>query len=204
MQTRKVSPRAPGIDGIATPFIIREQSGRSSDHLLRSGQVVSFMASARSSTGPLVLKGRLEIIGSTGAPTVDSTPLVDGDTVRVRELQDRGYFSLDSGAESARGSLLVIVKADVPDQTRATTCDERLRDGDFAFVHTLSPSVWVGVGIAGNREVVPILAIPSSDPRDNIADPECARDEETCRSDRGGPICVRAPACAYWSARAPR
>ena len=198
-QARKMLPRAPGISGIATPFVVRDASQPPSDKVLHGGQWVSFSLSERGAGAPPPALWRLEPVESAGTASASDAPLNDGDIVRLRN--DHGYLILGSGARTTRvptikGTPLIVVKADVPDRTRRTTCDDQVRDGDFVFLRTLAPNVWIGASAAGDIDTTIDISAPSSSATHGTDDPQCAQDHETCRTDTGGVVCAWAPACS--------
>lgn len=190
VQTRRNLPRLPRVEGIAVLLVLRMHAWADSDRLVRSGQSISLVLPPGGASAPVVLRGRVEGIDPGGAPARKGTALVDGGMVRIRiGRSDRP--ATFAGAEAA--SRLILAKADVPDQTRPTTCDERLRDGDFIFLRTASPSVWVGLSASGEANGPPVLVARRSETPDSSG---CVRDREVCRTDRGGPVCAWTPVCA--------
>jgi hypothetical protein len=145
VQASKGLPRLSGIAGIATPFVIRDNSS-GADRLVRSGESVSFELNAHGMPANAALSLYLETLDSSGRLLDDGTPLSDGSIVRLRDEQGTALVGSDTRKRVAlpEASLLVLVKTDVPDPTRPTTCDDQLRDGDFVFLRTLNPSAWLG------------------------------------------------------------
>lgn len=198
-QARKMLPRAPGISGIATPFVLRETSPPVADRIVRGGQLISLSLSERpAGTAPPAV-WRLETVESAGVASAADAPLMDGDIVRLRN--DSGYLMLGSGPRitsgpTTKGTPLIVVKADVPDRTRRTTCDDQVRDGDFVFLRTLAPNLWVGATAGGDIDPKIDMSAPAPAAAETD-DSRCAQDHETCRTDEGGGlVCAWAPACA--------
>ena len=131
----------------------------------------------------------------------DGEPLLDRSVVRFGVSQASGYLHLQPGAASAsvaaaQASDMVIGKADVPDQTRPTTCDSLIRDGDFVFLRAIQTNTWVNVHADGGlyTQSVPYSLRPGASGSDGGA--KCARDRELCSTDRdGGLVCVWTPEC---------
>jgi len=173
----------PQIEGVAALFVLRTHAWAHPDRLVRSGQWASFDLPGSPATP--VLRGRIEGLDPHDDPLEEGAGLTDGSRVRLRAGRHGGFVYFEGPGSP---SLLVIRKADVPDQTRPTTCDERLRDGDFVFLRTVSPSIWIGLSARGTGPPVPVAA-----PADRK---KCVRDREICRTDRGGPVCAWAPDCS--------
>jgi len=188
VQWRKTLSRHPDISGVATPLLIHIVIPIGSQRLVRNGEAISFT----SRNGEALAQGAphwlLETVDPAGRPATGATTLSDGDMIRLRTAV--------ANSRSDKDPPLVIVKADVPDQNRPTTCDAQIRDGDFVFIHTISPSVWLNAAPATGRPV-PSAEAPHSLLVNGSEDPTCVQDHETCVTDRaGGLVCAWAPFCA--------
>jgi hypothetical protein len=189
MQSRKSLSRQPDISGVATPLLIHLTAPIGATRRVHNGEVISF--SSRNGEAPPqgAPPWLLEILDPAGRPAAEAATLSDGNMIRVRT----------SGANPRpdKDPPLVIVKADVPDQNRPTTCDAQIRDGDFVFIHTLSPSVWLNAAPATAASVPSAETMPHSVLVNGSKDPSCVQDSETCVTDKGGGlVCAWAPSCA--------
>jgi len=93
--------------------------------------------------------------------------------------------------------MLVIVKADVPEARNPRTCDNQLRNGDFVFVRTFSPPIWLGATATGELAVTTKQLDLQTDPIRTTIPSQCTAITERCRyNTRSGRRCVWAPACA--------
>ncbi len=194
VQARKSAARDPQIAGVATPFIIHRISPAARDRFVRSGNVISFVLPDDEPAADLEVTWSLAALDPAGRLLSGNDRLMDGNMIRLRGAAD-AQTQL-SGASNAAPPF-IIVKADVPDQTRPTSCDSQVRDGDFVFVHTISPSVWLGATPAGDLQVLPGDPSPREASMGGAADPRCAQDHESCHTDMGGGfVCAWAPSCA--------
>jgi hypothetical protein len=202
-------------DGVPKPLIIHVQSPSAAMRAVRFGQSIYFDPSTsdadRDSKPPRSIAGhaiwRIESAQDPSTEVAEEAVLTGGSTFLLRDPSASGYLRLASKATSvavtavtavtrAEASRFVILKADVPDSTRPTTCDEQIRDEDFVFVRILAPSTWVNVAAAGNLEVKPTPAGMRPAPGGSNTNPLCAREEERCHTDsRGGLVCAWAPVC---------
>jgi len=188
MQLRKTLSRHPDISGVATLLLIHIAVPRGSERLVRSGEAISFSSQSGEASARAVSPWLLETLDPAGRPAVDGMPLSDGNMIRLRTVPNS---STDTGPP------LVIVKADVPDQNRPTTCDAQIRDGDFVFIHTISPGAWFMEAPASGTPLPVAGTLPHSLLVNGTQDPSCVQDRETCITDKGGGlVCAWAPACA--------
>jgi hypothetical protein len=193
VQSRKMLSRHPDISGVATPLLVHIAVPLGSERLVRNGEVISFSASNAVAGAQGVTPLQLEALDPAGRPAADATPLIDGTMIRLRAAAGNS----SSNAPSDKNPPLVIVKADVPDQGRPSTCDAQIRDGDFVFIYTISPSVWLDAPPAGSTPLARADSTPRAALVNGSEDPSCAQDRETCVTDkRGGTVCAWAPACA--------
>jgi hypothetical protein len=218
-QDRRSLPEQIAAEGIPTPLIIHVQSVEpSSSRNISNGQWVDFEASTRDAdpprnyaTGmsrhaspaqaiPHSTPWRIEAVDAQGEVLASDARLTSGSLLTLRESEGSGYLRLDTQAASITGpraeaSRFILYKADIPDSTRPTTCDEQIRDEDFVFLRALAPSVWASVGPQG---VLGVQQAESAKPASNShSNPLCARQTERCRTDpQGGLVCVSAPVCA--------
>ena len=189
VQSRKTLYRRTDISGVATPLLIHITAPSSSERLVRNGKVISFSSGNGEPAAQGAVPWRLETLDPAGRPSTDAIPLSDGNMIRLRTSAVK--------SQSDKDPPLVIVKADVPDQNRPTTCDAQIRDGDFVFIHTISPSVWLSAAPAPNTPVPRDDAMPHSVLVNGSANPSCVQDSETCVTDKsGGLVCAWAPSCA--------
>jgi hypothetical protein len=189
VQSRKTLYRRADISGVATPLLINIAAPSSAERLVRNGKFISFSSGNSDVSAAGVVPWRLETLDPAGRAATDATPLGDGNMIRLRTAAVK--------PESDKDPPLVIVKADVPDQNRPTTCDAQIRDGDFVFLHTISPSVWLTAAPAPTTPVHRTETMPQSVLVNGSADPTCVQDSETCVTDKtGGLVCAWAPSCA--------
>jgi hypothetical protein len=194
MQSRKTLSRHSDISGVATPLLIHITAPKRSDRLVRNGEAISFSPGNGEASVREVLPSLLETLDPAGRPAADAAPLSDGNMIRLRAAV--------LNSQSDKDPPLVIVKADVPDQNRPTTCDAQIRDGDFVFIHTISPSVWLTAAPAAGSPVPRAAKNPRSVLVNGSQDPSCVQDLETCVTDKaGGLVCAWAPSCANVSAQ---
>jgi len=189
VQSRKTLSRHPDITGVATPLLIHIAAPIGSERLVRNGEVISFSSRHGEASAQGAPPWLLETLDPAGRPAADATPLSDGNMIRLRTAV--------VNSQSAKDPPLVIVKADVPDQSRPTTCDAQIRDGDFVFIHTISPSAWLNAAPATGTPVPNAETMPHSVLVNGSEDPSCVQDHETCVTDKaGGLVCAWAPSCA--------
>lgn len=219
-QHRKSLPGQIVADGVPTPLVIHMQFSIATNREIKSGQSIYFEASSRdadpprnfgpdmsrhssspSQPIPQPLLWRIEGVDPRGTVIADNAVLMEGSLFELREPEGSSYLLLETKAANVavpRGaaSRFILYKADVPDPTRVTTCDEEIRDGDFVFVRTLAPSAWVNVASPGILRVQQFPAGSAPSPAGSNSNPRCAREEERCHVDRnGGLVCVWAPVC---------
>jgi hypothetical protein len=195
IEARKELPRSGGIEGTATPFVIDKASFQDGDRRVRSGDLVAFSLNA-GAAGPSPLhSSRVLALDPSGVALPPLTPLSDGSLVVWDDESAAGTPGITR--ESSAGAVFILVKADVPDRTRPTTCDDQIRAGDFVFLRTPNPSAWVTATAAGVPDIQHRLLARQSTPSGGAGNPACASDHETCRTDAGGGlVCVWAPSCA--------
>jgi hypothetical protein len=183
VQSRKMLSRHPDISGVATPLLIH----------VSAPLVISFSASNAAAGAQGATPLRLEALDPAGRPAADAAPLSDGTMIRLRAAAGNS----PSDAPSDKNPPLVIVKADVPDQGRPSTCDAQIRDGDFVFIYTISPSVWLDAPPADRAPIARADTMPHAALVNGSQDPSCVQDREWCATDqKGGTVCAWAPACA--------
>jgi hypothetical protein len=206
-QDRRLLPRQIAAAGIPTPLIIRTRSpGASNNRNIGNDQSVEFDASTNlaspAQTAPHGTAWRIKVVDTQGEALAGDATLANGSVFALREDKGSGYLRLDTRSTSttttvaqAEASRFVVYKADAPDSTRPTTCDEQIREGDFVFLRVLEPSAWASVdslGALGIQGAAFGKPVP-----DSHSNPRCARQEERCRTDSlGGLVCVWAPVCA--------
>lgn len=189
VQSRKTLYRRTDISGVATPLLIHIAAPSSSERLVRNGKFIAFSSGNGELSAPGEVPWRLETLDPAGRPATDAIPLGDGNMIRLRTAAGKSASDKDPP--------LVILKADVPDQNRPTTCDAQIRDGDFVFIHTISPSIWLTAAPAANTPVPRAETMPHSVLVNGSEDPSCVQDSETCVTDKsGGLVCAWAPSCA--------
>jgi hypothetical protein len=212
LQYRRQLPAKITAQGTAVPLIVRHVTP-GADRLLRNGQSIYFndthphadasnnqdssdriMISLNPLTAPkdssVWILDALEK-ESEAAPAdsfVSNRALIrlrtsSGDYLRVVD----GQLSISSNIDNA--SHFVVYKIDVPDSTRRTSCDERLRDGDFVFLEALEPSLWLDSSADGTLR-------GATGNGSNGA--ECVQERQRCYTDdRGGLACAWAPKCSF-------
>ncbi len=186
MQRRKQLPLRPQTSGTAQAFVIRKPVGGATDRVVKSADEVYLRTPDQSWT--------LTAVDVLGRTRPKATLIRDGATIRLRTLDTARPIDIDehgtvptSAARS--GSELVIYKADVPDATMPESCDAIIRDGDYVFLRTRRPDVWLGTNRAG--------AAPEAS-RSNAPDVRlCVDEAETCYEDAAGRLfCAWAPDCS--------
>ncbi len=193
VQSRKTLSRHPDISGLATPLLIHLVAPVGSERLVRTGEAISFTFSSGDPSAAAASALLLEILDPAGRPAADATPLVDGTMIRLSPAAPNS----SSNAPSNKNPPLVIVKADVPDQGRSSTCDAQIRDGDFVFIYTISPSVWLDAPPTNIPALPRAVKLPQAVLGNGSEDPRCVQDREFCVTEkRGGTVCAWAPACA--------
>jgi hypothetical protein len=201
-QNRRLQPGQVIAYGVPKLLIIRVQSPSATTREVRIGRSVYFDPSTREAHPPTEhALWRVDSVQNTGNEISEDAVLTDGSIFLLREPQGSGYLQMGSNAarlavRRAEASRFIILKADVPDPTRPTTCDEQIRDEDFVFMRVLAPSTWVSVAATGTLQVQPALAGERPAPGGSNTNPLCAREEEHCHTDsRGGLVCAWAPVC---------
>jgi hypothetical protein len=210
-QLRKERPVTLQARGVPALLIIRKAPARGADaqgadapgadRIIRNGQSVYFIAthhdenrtilSLESKSASPDTLWRVEAIDAGGIPPVPDSPLSDTSLVRLLR-PGSGYLDLSSDAQGLadlnHAESITLFKADVPDSTRPTTCDEQLRDGDFVFLRTSARQSWVGVSDTGAFFTGP------GDRRGN----RCDQPEERCLNDQGGGlVCAWTTHCTH-------
>jgi hypothetical protein len=188
-------------EGIPTPLIIHVRSSvGSKSRTVSTGQSVDFEASTNHASSAQAAQHstawRIQTVDARGEALADGAVLANGSVFALREDTTSGYLRLDIQAVNTtvpqtEASRFIIYKADVPDSTRPTTCDEWIRDEDFVFLRTLTPSAWASADPLGMLFVQEaVRGKPAS------SNPFCVRQEERCRTDSlGALVCVSAPVC---------
>lgn len=217
-QDRRLLPDGIAATGLPSALIIHADFASAPNiRTISNGQAVAFEASTRDAdpprnygpemnrhgiAGPAPPRStswRIEVVDSQGNVPAADAALTNGSRFALREAQGSQYLRLAPKAGSttvprAEASLFIVYKADIPDSTRPTTCDETIRDEDFVFLRATAPSAWASLNQQGGLGISEAMAgKPASDSHSN---PLCARQEERCRTDsKGGLICVSAPVC---------
>jgi hypothetical protein len=207
-QNRKSLPGQIVADGVPKLMVIHLQSPNAAARQVKFGQTVYFEASSSTDqetkpAQPIAARGlwRIESAQDQGAQVAEESVLMGGNTFLLSDPQGSGYVQLAGKALSlaaarSEASRFTVLKADVPDSTRPTSCDEQIRDEDFVFIRVLTPSMWVNVTATGMLEVRRTLPGTRSTPDASNANPLCAREEERCRTDsRGLLVCAWTPVC---------
>jgi hypothetical protein len=199
-QARKAEGRDPEIAGLATPFIIYPVQGSAADRFIRNRDAVYFAIST-DSAAPSDVQWSLEMLDPGGRPIEGNTPLASGTLIRLQPAAAAGKNAVTDPKGSGAGDFappFMIIKADVPDQTRPATCDDEIRKGDFVFIHSISPSIWLGATPAGGLNVIPEHRLKPDASKNGTSDPNCTQDREICHTDEagGGFVCAWAPSCA--------
>jgi hypothetical protein len=203
IEMRKDIAKSPGVSGIATPFIVRH-AGEHANSILRSGESMTFTANERNAKIPSPAIWWLETLDRTGLPKLGSSPLLDGGVVHFRRLRSLDeLLRQDGGTEPSEDivvppdSMLVIIKADVPEAKNPSTCDAQLRNGDFVFVRTFSHPMWLGATATGELAVTTTQPDLQTDPARRQCTSQCTTLTERCRSAaRSGRLCVWVSECA--------
>lgn len=193
----------PAIAGVATPFIVRNAAGGPANQILRSGESMTFTVNERNYNKNAAAIWWLETLDLTGLPKLGASPLIDGSIVHFRRVHSLDkLLRQDGGAEPSESSvvpessILVIIKADVPALKNPRTCDDQLRNGDFVFVRTVNPPIWLGATATGELAAMSTQPDLQTDPARTQFSPRCTMITEHCRSDRfSGQLCVWASAC---------
>jgi hypothetical protein len=202
-QNRRLQPGQVIADGVPKLLIIHVQSPGATTREVRIGRSVYFDPSTRETDPPRTEHAlwRIDSVQYQGNEISEDAVLTDGSIFLLREPRESGYLQMGGGAvrlaaPRAEASRFIIFKADVPDPTRPTTCDEQIRDEDFVFMRMLAPSTWVSVAATGILQVQPAPAGTRPVPAGSNTNPLCAREEEHCHTDsRGGLVCAWAPVC---------
>lgn len=199
-QIRKSLPAQIVADGIPTPLIIHSPSATATHRGIDSGQSVYFETLTRSADAPPMSSPwlwQIESVDSTGAAVSGGGLIITGGVVNLRTHQATGYLKLDQTTNETKrneASRFILYKADVPDATRPTTCDEQVRDQDFVFIGAVDSNAWVTVSDAGVLSAR--YALPVGIRTTSGSHPLCTREEEQCHTGpRGGLVCVWAPVC---------
>jgi len=172
--------------GAAQPLIIELAAGPSADHAIRDGTSVVLRLAAGAGGRPdhekNVVVASVEAVGA-GRGLHDGVQ--DQDVIRLHVQRASGGPDRTTEAESVSRAMMeggfVLFKADTPNPNRPSSCDARLRDGDFIFLQTPSRSGWVvvkgGMLVEGRRGTQP--------------ESECRESRESCYTDRyGGVLCA--------------
>ena len=201
-QNRRLLPGQVIADGVPKLLIIHVQSPGATTREVRVGRSVYFDPSTREAHPPTEhALWRIDSLPNQSNEIPEDAVLTDGSMFLLREPEGSGYLQMGSKAvrlavPRAEASRFIILKADVPDPTRPTTCDEQIRDEDLVFMRVLAPSEWVSVAVTGILQVQPALAGARPAPGGSNTNPLCAREEEHCHTDsRGGLVCAWAPVC---------
>jgi hypothetical protein len=209
-QSRKDLTQVITADGAPTPLLIHYETRMGNDRVVKNGQLIYFMATRHDADPPrnygpemnrhiiprelpvtaATSKWHIEAVDPNGRPLPPDAPVSDGDTLRLRN-ESGGYLMLgargqETVPDAAQAALLTLYKVDVPDSTRPSTCDDKIRDGDFVFVLAAPPGIWVNAAPDAALYVQPM----------GKANPHCVQEEERCYQDAGGGfVCAWAPVC---------
>jgi hypothetical protein len=179
-------------------LIVRQSQRSAASRALLNGQSVYFVATLPGSGSntnvdldpnrravqddlpgsvPTASVWKIEALDAGGAPLAAQTPIKDGSTVRLHNATGTSQY--------------LIYKADVPDASQVSTCDQRIRDGDFVYLRTVEPALWVAASASG------ALSTPNGSAPGPAAQAVCARSEQRCRNNgSGGFVCAWAPVCS--------
>lgn len=219
LQSRQNLPQTIAAQGVAVPVIVRKETSVRGDRLVRTGQAVYFIATHHHAGAPrnidlgdnrrllsmnspqsraLASVWVVDAIGSGGTSRPADAIISDGALVRLRS--SAGYLKMMHGKQDTtemaeQASTFVVYKIDVPDSTRPTTCDAKLRDGDFIFLRSVAPSSWVD---ASDEGLLRVLNAPQpSASADSDTASGCAQEQERCHTDNNGAlVCAWAPKCS--------
>jgi hypothetical protein len=211
LEYRRQLPNRIAAQGVAVPVIVRHATP-DDERLLRSGQAIYFVDThpqadaSQSDSGDRQMISMhtshlpkdssiwiLEAVDKADGASPEASAVSDRALIRLRSSKG-GYLRLVDGQPSVSANLenasrLVVYKIDVPDSTRPTSCDERLRDGDFVFLEALEPNRWLDSSSDGT-----LRSIPAND--SNAA--PCVQERQRCYTDeRGGLACAWGPKCSF-------
>lgn len=204
VEIRKTLTRRVDARGFPALLVIRDASRKGPDRLVRNGDAVYFQASSPPGAPETVTTWIIDGPELKGQRLQPGAELADGVALQLRNVDGSGYLRARPAGEGAsvpvRGgdaTSLILNKADTPDPARPTTCDARLRDGDYVFVRAATPTAWINVSATG----VPYLQSAASTQElarvRRGADPNCLKDEQRCYTDQdGGLVCAWAPSCS--------
>ena len=217
VQDRKGLTRQIDAASVPVALLIHAQSSHSMREI-RNHQSIYFEASRRDADRPRIYSPEMNRhepsspAPNTPAPSwriesIDSRDtegdavLMSGSLFELLDPQRQEYLLLgsetgDTLVSRAQGSRFMVYKADVPDPTRPTTCDEQIRDEDFVFMREVTRSTWVHVSAAGTLNIHEIAGGKMLHPNGSSQNPDCTREEERCHNDsRGGLTCAWVPVC---------
>jgi hypothetical protein len=182
-------------DGAAEPLVISLEGGPSSDRAIRGGAVIALRGvSAVGQERMQPTDGVSMAIEPVAGPGDARDWIHDGSLVRLTAPPD--VIAAGRGAGAGRGQNgesapqpepMIIFKADRPTPNRPTTCDGRLRDGDFVFLQAITPRRWIDLrsgALVARSDYAP-------------AEADCRQPRELCYTDRyGALLCVNYFTCA--------
>ncbi len=189
-RSRQVAPCEPKADGAPTLVIIRLSSlGRSGPTILdRSFVEFSTDQSSPDAADKSRHTWRVDLL-HTPSPRPGPHRLFDGDLIYLWNVTSHRYLRVSSPAAAAAdakhrsdASIFVLYKADVTNPNRPSTCDARVRDGDYVYIRALEPSTWFSVS-DGVLEPAP-LQLPSASGLSELPErPANSAASQRCRTD---------------------
>jgi hypothetical protein len=203
VEARKTLTQRVDARGLPALLVMRDASRKGPDRLAKNGDAIYFQVSPPRAP-ETVATWIIEAQGATGQRLQQGAELTDGVTLQLQSADGSGYLRARRAGESASSSMprgdatsLIVYKADTPDPARPTTCDARLRDGDYVFLRATTPAAWINVSAAG----IPYLQSAAS--TEELArvrrggDPGCLKGEQRCYTDQdAGLVCAWVPSCA--------
>ena len=183
--------------GAARPLIINLADGPSTDHVIRDGSAVALRRAAGGGGEATRASASMQaLIQAAGTLSGTHDTIEDQGVIRFRPRATApgpgSEAAADAGSPALADRDFLVFKADTPNPNRPASCDPLLRDGDFVYLQSVRPSMWVTV--SGGTLVAQGARAPDGSP--------CQAPKETCYTDRyGGMLCVNYFECGDESAR---
>ncbi len=200
-RSRQRTPCERNAAGSPTLAIIRLAARSSGDSAIDDRSLVEFSidASPANASNRSRDTWRIDLL-HTPSPQPSPRRLADGDLIYLWNLAARRYLRVSPSDDAvagtkhrSRASVLVLYKADVIDPNRWSTCDDRLRDGDYVYIRALKPSTWLTV----SDGALQVASLEQSSQKAAAVRPAGASAaDQRCRTDeRNQLLCGWMPSC---------
>lgn len=188
-RSRQVAACEKTAAGAPTLVIIRPSSRSLSDPTIHDRSVVEFTSDQSFANADRSRdRWRVELLRKP-SPRPSPHRLSDGDLIYLWNVTAHRYLRVSSPEAAAAdvrhrsdASIFALYKADVTNPNRPSTCDARVRDGDYVYIRSLEPSTWFRVS-HGDLEPASLQLPSGRAPQSELTTGSVT--DQRCRTDEG-------------------